>query len=59
MAAEKKSGTFADAFVHEILTLLDRIEIEEDSSLATQRHDIAEKHGMTVTLLEPASGAMN
>ncbi len=57
MATE--TGTFSDAFVHEILTLLDRIDIEEDSSLAIQRHQIAEKHGMTVTFLEPTSGAMN
>ncbi len=57
MATE--TSTFSDAFVHEILTLLDRIDIEEDSSLAIQRHQIAEKHGMTVTFLEPTSGAMN
>lgn len=38
------------------LALLNRIEIEEDSSLASQCHDIAEKHGLTVHFGEPISG---
>ena len=50
---------FSNDFVHEIVTLLDRIEVEEDSSLAGQRFDIAEKHGMTVVFGEPISGLMN
>ncbi len=39
---------FSNEFVREILTLLDRIEVEEDHTLASQRFDIAEKHGFTV-----------
>lgn len=52
-------GTFPDGFVSEILTLLDRIEIEVDSSLAGQRFAIVEKHGLPVVFREPVSGAMN
>jgi len=48
-----------DAMFGEMLALLDRIEIEEDSSLASQRHDIAEKHGLTVEFGEQTSGAIN
>ena len=48
-----------EEFVSEILTLLDRIEIEEDHTLASMRHDIAEKHGMTVEFCEPVSGLMH
>ena len=53
------TGTFSDAFVHEILTLLDRIDVEEDHTLAIQRHAIVEKHGMTVVIGEPISGLVN
>ena len=49
----KLKGKFPDGFVAEILTLLDRIEIEDDSSLAGQRFNIVEKHGMTVKLSAP------
>ena len=59
MATEDSTGTFSDAFVHEILTLLDLIDVQEDHSLAIQRHAIAEKHGMTVVIREPISGRMN
>ena len=45
-----------DGFIEEILTLLDRIEVEEDATLASQRHDIAEKHGLTVEFCEIVSG---
>ena len=48
-----------DGFIEEILTLLDRIELEEDSDLAGQRFDIAEKHGLTIEICEPASGALH
>jgi hypothetical protein len=50
---------FPDGFIEEILTLLDRIEIEEDHALASQRHQIAEKYGMTVVIGEPISGLVN
>lgn len=50
---------FSNEFVAEILTLLDRIEIEGDSSLAGQRHAIVEKHGMKVVIREPISGLIN
>jgi hypothetical protein len=46
-------------FVDEILTLLDRIEIEDDHTLASQRFEIAEKYGITVEIGEPLSGAIN
>lgn len=59
MATNDEERNFTDEFVDEIITLLDRIEIEEDYTLASQRHAIAEKHGMTVVILEPISGAMN
>jgi len=52
-------GTFPDAFVHEILALLDRIEVEKNPALAIQRLAIAEKNGMKVVIGEPVSGAMN
>jgi len=50
---------FTNDFVDEILTLLDRIEIEKDYTLASQRFDIAEKHGIEVIIGEPISGRMN
>lgn len=46
---------FSDEFIHEILALLDRIELEEDHTLADQRHAIAEKHGMKVVFGVQAS----
>jgi len=42
----------------ELLALLDRIEVEEDLSLTTQRFDIAEKYGMTVVFVEEVSSRM-
>ena len=42
-----------------LLALLDRIELEEDHTLAAQRFDIAEECGLTVVFGEKASGAMN
>ena len=57
--AEEQDSSWPDGFVEEILTLLDRIDVEEDSTLAIQRHAIAEKYGMTVVLGEPISGMMN
>jgi len=59
MADDESKGMFPDGFVSEILTLLDRIEIEEDSSLAVQRFAIGEKHGLTIEFGEPISGAMH
>jgi len=41
-----------------LLALLDRIELENDASLAGQRHDIAEQCGLTVEFGEPASGSL-
>lgn len=55
--ATNPERNFSNEFVSEILTLLDRIEIEENHELASQRHDIAEKHGFTVVMGEPISGA--
>ncbi len=48
-----------EGFISTILTLLDRIEIEQDYTLASQRHDIAEQFGLTVVIGEEISGAMN
>ncbi|MCP5019858.1 MAG: hypothetical protein GY938_31910 [Ketobacter sp.] len=39
-----------------LLALLDRIEIEQDYTLARQRFDIAESLGYTVVMGEPISG---
>lgn len=46
------------AMENELLALLDRIEIENDATLAKQRFNIAEKYGYTVVFGEPVSGAM-
>ena len=56
---DEDKGTFPDAFVHEILALLDRIEVEKNPALAIQRLAIAEKNGMKIVFGEPVSGAMN
>lgn len=50
---------FPKDFVSEICALLDRIEIDDDASLASQRFDIAEKYGMTVVFGEQTSGQLN
>lgn len=42
-----------------LLVLLDRIEIEEDHTLASQRFDIAEDCGYTVSFGNKASGYSN
>lgn len=44
---------------HEMVSLLDRIEIEEDHTLASQRFAIAEKYGLTVEYGEQVSGMLN
>ena len=59
MNCDKCKNPWPAAFVSEILALLDRIETAEDSSLASQRHNIAEKHGFTVVFGEPISAALN
>jgi len=41
-----------------LLALLDRIEIEEDHTLASQRHSIAEDCGLTVEFREQTSGRL-
>lgn len=41
------------------LALLDRIEVEQDWTLASQRFQIARDCGYTVEFCEPISGAMN
>ena len=41
------------------MALLDRIELEEDWTLAGQRHQIARDCGYEVVFGEPISGAMN
>ena len=48
-----------EGFVDALFTLLDRIEIEEDYTLASQRHGIAEEYGLTVVFGEQVSGRMN
>lgn len=47
-----------DEMASELLALLDRIEIEEDLSLTTQRFDIAEKYGMTVVFSHEVSSRL-
>ncbi len=56
---ETNTSQWPDGFIEEILTLLDLIEIEEDSSLAGQRFAIGEKHGLTIEFGEKISGRMN
>ncbi len=51
--------SWPDGFVDAICTLLDRIEVEEDHTLASMRHGIAEEYGMTVVIGEQVSGRMN
>jgi len=48
-----------EGLVSDLLALLDRIELEEDPSLASQRFDIAESYGLTVHFGELISGAIN
>lgn len=55
----KAENDFPNEFVEEILTLLDLIEIEEDSKLAGQRFDIGRKHGFTIVFGEPISGRLH
>jgi len=59
MDAEDEEYQWPQGFIEEILTLLDRIEIEEDASLARQRFEISEKYGLTVEFGEPISGLIN
>ena len=42
-----------------LLALLDRIELEEDHTLAGQRHQIARDCGYTVVFGEPISGELH
>lgn len=47
-------------FEHKLVALLDRIEVEEDSTLASQRFALAEEQGYTVVITgEIVSGSMN
>lgn len=47
-------------FEHKLVSLLDRIEIEEDPTLARQRHALAEEQGYTVVITdERISGEIN
>jgi len=48
-----------ELWVSHLIALLDRIELEEDWTLAEQRFDIAEELGMTIEFGEPISGALN
>jgi len=50
--------TWPSGFVAELLTLLDRIEIEDDATLAHQRFAMGEKYGLTVEFSYPISGNM-
>lgn len=59
MEAEERDAKWPDGFIEEILTLLDRIEIEDDASLARMRFDIGEKYGLTIEFGELVSGAIN
>ena len=58
-ASDNDHSEMPAGFVHEICTLLDRIEIEDNASLAGQRFDIAEKYGLTVVFGEQTSGQLN
>jgi len=49
------TNDFPNEFVQELITLLDLIEIEENSDLAIQRFAIARKHGLTVSYGQPVT----
>ena len=53
---EAENNPWPKDFVDEILTLLDRIEIDEDHTLASQRFDIGRKYGFTIAYGELISG---
>lgn len=59
MEAEEEGPNWPDGFIEAILDLLDLIEMEDDASLARQRHRIAEDHGLTVEIGEQVSGMIN
>ena len=48
-----------EKMIEMLFTLLDRIEIEKDYTLARQRFDIAESAGLTVEYGEQVSGRVN
>lgn len=50
--------TRLDIMLSLLLTLLDRIELEEDYTLAGQRHQIARDCGYTVVFRERSSGQL-
>ena len=50
--------TRLDTMLDLLLTLLDRIELEEDHTLAGQRHQIARDCGYTVVFGEQVSGQL-
>ena len=55
---EEMSPELAHLF-SELMTLLDRIEVEEDHTLAKQRFDIVEKHDMEIVITGIGSDSMN
>ena len=58
-AGNKMPDKMPDKMFSELLDLLDRIEIEEDHTLAGQRFDIAKKYGYTVEFGELGSSYTN
>ena len=48
-----------DDMARELLALLDLIEVNEDPALASQRFDIAEKHGYEVEFGQEISGEIH
>lgn len=44
--------------IHKLLALLDRIEVDNNPDLATQRFDIMEEHGCEVVFEMPISGRL-
>lgn len=55
--AEPTASEALGAMASDLLDLLDRIEIEDDASLAGQRFEIAKKHGFEVTFQPVDAGA--
>ncbi len=45
---KKLESTWPSGYIEAILSLLDRIDIDDDASLAKERFDIAEQYGLTV-----------
>ena len=58
MTLSNPNSVESDKLLTLLLSLLDRIELEEDHTLAGQRHQMARDCGYTVEFREPVSGRL-